>query len=281
MLCYDCELVHFPRQEHTITKMSMPSSAVRESTENRSLPNDTHRAIPSAPPMSPSTDENYEREDVNIRNHDNNSEFILEPLLAYILFSLQSSTSENISKAVLGHFTPEQIFNAKEVLWGKCDIKVIGQKVRRRGSNVRSEQDANLQDIIAALMKLDKVDKLPCVVIDAGSLGIIPRSHPEELNNISLLDRLNILEARVTSLQQSLRLHADYVERPAGATKLYSEVTAAAVSKQTPVKLNDSSITNNKTIKDNGVPQQIQQKTQPHDDNRHRPKYVLGLKNCQ
>ena len=93
--------------------MSMPSSAVRESTENRSLPNDTHRAIPSAPPMSPSTDENYEREDVNIRNHDNNSEFILEPLLTYILFSLQSSTSENISKAVLGHFSPEQIFNAK------------------------------------------------------------------------------------------------------------------------------------------------------------------------
>ena len=117
MLCYDCELVHFPRQEHTITKMSMPSSAVRESTENRSLPNDTHIAIPSAPPMSPSTDENYEREDVNTRYHDNNSEFILEPLLAYILFSLQSSTSENISKAVLGHFTPEQIFNAKEVLW--------------------------------------------------------------------------------------------------------------------------------------------------------------------
>ena len=218
MLCHDCELVHFPRQEHTITKMSMgPSSAVRESTENRSLPNGTHRAIPSAPPMSPSTDENYEREDANIRNQDHNSEFKLEPLLAYILFSLQSSTSENISKAVLGHFTPEQIFNAKEVLWGKCDVKVLGQKVRRRGSNVRSEQDANLQVIIAALMKLDKVDKLPCVAIDAGSLGIIPRSHPEELNNISLLDRLNRLEARVTSLQQgvdtSLRLHSDDVDR--------------------------------------------------------------------
>ena len=143
---------------------------------------------------------------------------------------------------------------------------MIEQKVRRRGSNVRSEQDANLQDIIAALMKLDKVDKLPCVVIDAGSLGIISRSHPEELNNISLLDRLKRLEARVTSLQQgvetSLRLHADDVERPTGAIKLYSEVTAAAVSRQPPVKLNDSSITNKKTIKDNGVRQQIQQKTQ-------------------
>ena len=89
--------------------MAMPSSATRESTEDLSLPNDTHRAIPSAPPMSPSTDESFEREDVNIRDHNNNRELILEPLL----FSMQSSTSENISKAELGHFTAEQIFNTK------------------------------------------------------------------------------------------------------------------------------------------------------------------------
>ena len=37
---------------------------------------------------------------------------------------------------------------------------------------------------------------------------------------------------------------------------------APAVSKQPPVKVNDSSITNNITIKDNGVPQQTHQKTQ-------------------
>ena len=77
---------------------------------------------------------------------------------------------------------------------------------------------------------------------------------------------MNRLEAKVTSLQQgvdtSLRLHADDVERRTGATKVYSEVTAAAVSKQPPVKVNDSSITNNKTMKDIGVPQQTQQKTQ-------------------
>ena len=47
MLCHDCELV-ISRQEHSLTKTSMSSSTVPESTENRSLPKDTHRAIPSA-----------------------------------------------------------------------------------------------------------------------------------------------------------------------------------------------------------------------------------------
>ena len=78
------------------------------------------------------------------------------------------------------------------------------------------------------------------------------------------------------------------MERPTGATKLYCEVTAAAVSKQPPVKLNDSSITNNKTIKDIGVPQQIQQKTQqvqqqssqPHQGQQPTPQKSQQEKNA-
>ena len=54
-----------------------------------------------------------------------------------------------------------------------------------------------------------------CVVIDAYSMGQIPRSHPEELNNISLLDRLNRLEQRMSGLQEgvstSLRLHDEHL----------------------------------------------------------------------
>ena len=41
-------------------------------------------------------------------------------------------------------------------------------------------------------------------VIDTSSLGIIPRAHPEELNNISLCDRLNRLEARMQSMQVTM-----------------------------------------------------------------------------
>ena len=109
--------------------------------------------------MSPFADENCERADVNMRNQNDNSELMLESLLSYILFFLQSSTLENITKAVLGHYIPRSRFSTQKKYYGE----LIGQKVRKRGSNVRSEQDANLQDIIAALIKLGKVDELPCV----------------------------------------------------------------------------------------------------------------------
>ena len=45
---------------------------------------------------------------------------------------------------------------------------------------------------------------MPNIVIDYLSLSIIPRSHPEELNNVSLCDRLNRLEEQQHSVQRSL-----------------------------------------------------------------------------
>ena len=41
-------------------------------------------------------------------------------------------------------------------------------------------------------------------VISAFSLDAIPRSHPEELNNISLLDRLNQMEQCMSNMQTSI-----------------------------------------------------------------------------
>ena len=46
--------------------------------------------------------------------------------------------------------------------------------------------------------------KEPLTVIDASSLGMTLRAHPEELNNIFLRDRLNRLEARMQSMQVTM-----------------------------------------------------------------------------
>ena len=51
--------------------------------------------------------------------------------------------------------------------------------------------------IMHALTAPDKENKLPIDVTDCMSLSVIPRSHPEELNDISLCDRLNKLEGPV------------------------------------------------------------------------------------
>ena len=124
------------------------------------------------------------------------AKYVLQPLLAYVIFSMQSATIDNIRKATLGYFTPAQISEAKDALWENSDCKIIITS-SQVSSNARPEEEAHLHDILCAINKLDAGSKMPCVVIDAYSLGQIPRSHPEELNNISLLDRLNRLEQRM------------------------------------------------------------------------------------
>ena len=128
---------------------------------------------------------------------------IFDPLLAYIQASLPSGTAENVKNAVLGHFTLEEIIKAKNELWSKCD-DAIGEKSKRRGSATRQEKEAHLFDIINALSILDRKNQLPTIAVSAADLHRIPRSHPEELNPISQVYRLNRLEARMSSMVESM-----------------------------------------------------------------------------
>ena len=51
---------------------------------------------------------------------------------------------------------------------------------------------------------MDEADECPTLVLNAHSLHTIPRAHPEEVNNISLVDRLNQLESRWQAMQEVL-----------------------------------------------------------------------------
>ncbi len=68
---------------------------------------------------------------------------ICDPLLAYISFAMNSATGDNIKKAVLGYFTPDTIFNARDNLWDVCPIDVIGVRKRRNDLSTRSDKCSN------------------------------------------------------------------------------------------------------------------------------------------
>jgi hypothetical protein len=119
-----------------------------------------------------------------------NPSVINDPLLAYTVIALKSGTVENVKKAVLGFFTAQQILNTKNVLWKSACSVTTGKNISRRSTDVHSGVEANLGDIILAILKLDKLDKVHVIVISAVDLGKIPRSVPEELNAISIVDRL-------------------------------------------------------------------------------------------
>ena len=129
---------------------------------------------------------------------------VVNPLLAYMLFALQSGTAENVRQAVIAHFPLNAVLNAKTALWDACDNVILGDKLKSKNSQTKTELEAHVQDILIALHKLDRMDKLPVVLIYSRDLAVIPRSHPEELNNMSLVDRLNRLEARLSGVQEVL-----------------------------------------------------------------------------
>ena len=101
--------------------------------------------------------------------------------------------------ATLG--SEQQIVEAKDALWDFCGTATLGEKIKIKSTASRSEMEAHTIDIWNAIIKRDKSGKFPLTVIDASSLGVIPRSHPEELNNISLCDRLNQVESRMEKMQ--------------------------------------------------------------------------------
>jgi hypothetical protein len=152
-------------------------------------------------------DELRQDNDLDIISTEN--EMIEEPLLAYVVWSLQTGTVENVKKAVLGFFTAKQIGDAKSKLWEAVKSDIIGRKIARKNTNIRSEENANVDDIVWALQKMDKVeDGMPLFVVSAYNLTKIPRSMPEELNNISVVDRIGTLERKIRRMEETIAKNA-------------------------------------------------------------------------
>ena len=59
-------------------------------------------------------------------------------------------------------------------------------------------------DILRAFAVLDRMEQVPLILLDSLSLGLILRSHPEELCDISICDRLSRVEKKMLHMQEAL-----------------------------------------------------------------------------
>ena len=125
----------------------------------------------------------------------------LNPLLCYITYGLNSGTPSHVKSTVLGTFTSHEITSAKNILFNQCDTDIIGENIKRQSTNTRSKEEANIHDIVQAIIQLDNSQKLPTMAIAAFDLHKIPRMHPEETNMISALERIRSLEDTVNNLR--------------------------------------------------------------------------------
>ena len=121
-------------------------------------------------------------------------------MLGYIASVRNNSRKNDIVHLVSSFFTGPVIENAKKVLWEECSGDILGLLTRRKNTEERTSQRANVEDILDALGKLDEASSMPIFAVISDDLNLIPKVKPGELAEYSVVDRLSSLEDKVNRL---------------------------------------------------------------------------------
>ena len=251
-LCSDC---HTKRMSVQVNGIQSPRSGVSEDTAVKQV---------------------VDTDSVNMGNRDG---LIMNPLLTYAKYGLSNSSTESVVKAMSGYYTLDEAMEAKICLWNKY-AECLGDPKSRRDSCQRSELVAHIRDILDALKILDENRVETVIVTDAQGLSRLPKSMPEELNNICVVDRLGKLEERLASLEDtvsqnrvdSLQLKDSVAAMKAGSQQSFAEAVRGPVHNAISLlshtqALQTGSLQHNTRMGDRGDTEQSAAIHQPSSDN--------------
>ena len=91
-------------------------------------------------------------------------------------------------------------------MWTLC-ASDLESYTQCKNTDKRSSSEAHIKDIFDALVKLDSINKLPSFV--AKNLDQLPNRQPEELNLISIINRISKLEEKQTDFDNMLIKHEE------------------------------------------------------------------------
>ena len=134
----------------------------------------------------------------------------INELLCYAIHHINNGTKENICKVINHFYTCEEICEAKKQLWSVEGTQSLGPIEERKKSVRRSASEANVDDILDALIKLDSEDCIPCFA--AINVERLPQWQPEQLNIISIIDRLTNLEKELKDHDKLLILQSEIID---------------------------------------------------------------------
>ena len=144
-------------------------------------------------------------------------------VLSFIKAYRLKGDNESLKKRVCEHFSPNDVENAKKMLWDYCrqDLEAAGLPYHsRRGSDRRSQMAANLDDIVQAFVVLDSSDLIPGIYCEATdllqvpSLSLDPISEKVETNTLSLQDLVSKIDHLEAKLSSYLRLVVMPIAKP-------------------------------------------------------------------
>ena len=120
-----------------------------------------------------------------------------------------SCTPDNIKNIILSFYDEDKIWKAKVLLWKKVKTGVLKKLEKRKDTVQRSAKDANAFDIVQAFQDMDKKSYYEIICL-AANINDIPREHPEKLHELSMLDRISVLESKFKIVEPSMS--RNYVE---------------------------------------------------------------------
>ena len=159
----------------------------------------------------------------------NTHPIIVNELLSYLSFYMNNSAIDNIKKIAINFYDSDDIINSKKVLW-ENRTNILGPYTDRKKSDKRTVSEANINDIFEALTKLDTAQELPKFV--AQNLDKLPERHPEELNVLTLINR-------VATIEKTMKNHNDVLSQHAIELMELKQDISEECIKKTEQKVND------------------------------------------
>lgn len=149
-------------------------------------------------------------------------------VLTVCTYGLARATIEDVKRALSQVFCEKEVTEAKDAMYD-CDVD-IGMKQTRKSTTNRTAKDANIQDIIDGIQKIDKIREPSCrFVTSASGLARLP----EFLSIIDGMSRLDALERVLSDVLVSVQTNSsDIKEMKTGIHPVDTSGTTRSKSKR-------------------------------------------------
>ena len=153
---------------------------------------------------------------------------VYNTVLTVCTYGLARATIEDVKRALSQVFCEKEVTEAKEVMYD-CDVD-IGTKQTRKSTINRTAKDANIQDIIDGLQKIDKIGEQSYrFVTSASGLARLP----EFLSVIDGMSRLDAFERVLNDVLVSVQTNSsDIKEMKTGILPVEASGTPRRKSKR-------------------------------------------------
>ena len=121
---------------------------------------------------------------------------VVNEVLTYVSFHFAQCTVESIRVAILNFYDPGSINEAKRISWESCvqHLPPPPYEARRSSPVGGSAHEKEVNDILFAIKDIDKKESAVMPKFVAQHLDKLPRVTPGEIDVVSLLERISMLE---------------------------------------------------------------------------------------